>query len=466
MARLLRHLGRTWLLSERPGRSKEAKFGVGVGEGLADERGVGVPTALFVALTVFALGATWAQLGIHDIQLSSHERSREQAVNAAEAGVNAAMSALTTDADYPGGTGTLPGGVGEWDVTVEPIVTGDPADLRRLITSTGYAPNRTIANPQTRTLEAEVDLARSDGFEFGLFAGNGTITGANRTTVNGDVYSTDGITLANNTDIQGDVVTPSFVTTTNNSLIAGDIRAGTDVTLENSKTTIQGSVYSGGNVSVNGHVLRNVQAAGTITMGVAGQVDGVTAPQSPPPPVRVERLPTFTWDPNNYSPPPSTWSSSSAFMTNWSSKAIAGLPFNGHHKINSTGALDLDKKWKMDADVTIVTDGPVDLSKEIVNTTTSTLDLVVITTSTSGIVLSGAVTIPDSIRVLLFAPNGPVVFANLKHFSGAVYGESITVDQNFTLTWARPDAPGFTWTSATDVHYRVIVRVLREVPNP
>lgn len=424
------------------------------------EDGVGVPTALFVALAVFTLGATWTQIGIHDVTLSTHERAREQALNAAEAGINSAMSALTVDANYTTGTGTLSAQTGEWAVEVKPVVTTDPTDRRRQIIATGYAPTR--AQPSgVRTLEAEVDLETSDGFEFGLFAGAGTISGANHMTVNGDIYATHGIALANNSDINGDIVSPAYVSTSNSSVVAGDIRAGGDLTIENSQTTVQGSVFSGGNASINGHVAGNAQAAGTISVG--GVVDGTASPYSPPPAVEVQNLPVFTWDPANYSPAPATWSSTSSFWTDWSNKALGGLAFNGHHRINDTAALNLDRKWKMDADVTIVSDGKITLSKEVLNAGSGTLDLVVITTSASGIELNNNVTIPDSIRLLLFAPNGPVTFKNLKHFAGAVYGQTITVDQNFTLTFSEPDAPGFNWATSTAVHYDVFVRVLREV---
>lgn len=434
-----------------------------VRRGAASEAGVGVPTALFVALVVFSLGATWTQLGIHDVNLSTHERSREQALNAAEAGVNAAMSKLTLDAGYAGGSGTLAGGTGEYEIAVEPIATADPSDLRRKIVATGYVPGRTDPSPVVRRLEAEVDLETTDGFDYGLFAGAGALSGSNHMSVKGDVYSRDGITLQNNSDVSGDVITPAWVTTQGNTLIGGDVRAGGDVTLDNSSTTVQGSVFSGGAVVVNAHVMSDVQAAGSITVGTGGAVDGSLAPQSPPPAARVEPMPQFTWDPSNYTPPPSTWPSAESFHADWAASAAAGLPVNGHHRIEATGALALDQKWKMDADVTVVSDGPVTLSREVTNAGTSMLQLVVISLSEAGIEVTNSVTIPDSIRVLLFAPNGPVVFRNLKDFTGAVYGESIQVDQNFTLTSARPDVPGFTWGTSGDVHHRVVVRVLREV---
>ncbi|MBI2169647.1 MAG: hypothetical protein HYU28_09160 [Actinobacteria bacterium] len=443
-----------------------ARVGRAVPGLVADERGVGVPTAVFVSSIVFLLGATWAQIGVHDVQLSSYERCREQTLNAAEAGINAAMSELTIDSAYAGGTGTLAAKTGEYDIEVTPINTGDPDDLRRQIVATGYAPSRTSPNPCVRRLEAEVDLETTDGFDFALFAGAGTVTGDNHLTVNGDLYSTDGITLYNNSDVQGDVVSPKFVTTNNNSLIAGDVRAGENVTLNNSATTVQGSVFAGGACAVNAHVVGNVQAGGSISVGSSGRVDGSLAPNSPPPPVRVETLPTFTWNSSNYSPTPSTWSSTTAFYTDWSAKALTGIPFNGHHRITSSLPMSFDVKWKMDADVTIVSDGKISLNKEVTNAGSDTLNLVIISTSEEGIEMSGNVTIADSIHVLLFAPNGPVVFRNLKHFTGAVYGESVDVDQNFTLTWARPEAPGFSWTTSTDVHHRVIVRVLREMVVP
>lgn len=427
----------------------------------ASERGAGIITALVVGLIVLTLGITWSQIGVHHMQSSAHERGREQAVNVAEAGVNDAMSELTLDASFAGMQSSI-GGEGDFDVDVSPMST-DPTDMRRLITSTGYSPDRNDPRAVVRRYEAEVELETTDGFDFALFAGAGVLDGDNHMTVNGDVYGKDGVTLDNNTDVLGDVVSPAWVVTKNNTLVTGDVYSGGDVTLENSQTTIQGSVFSGGNVYVNAKVRGDVQAAGSVTLGPFGQVDGNIAEQSPPPPVRQEYLPTFQWDAANYSPAPTTWSSATAFRDEWFAHASTGQAFSGHHRITDTGTIVLDRKWSMGGDVTIVADGKVDLRRSITNATSETVDLVIVSFSEDGIELSNEMTLPDSIRVLLFAPNGPVDFNNLKHFTGAVYAESVLVDQNFTLTWMLPDVPGFSWTESSDVHYRVVLRVLREM---
>lgn len=424
---------------------------------LRDEHGLGIPTAMFVTLTVFVLGATWARIAVHSADRSAHDRSREQALQAAEAGVNAAMSRLTVDAAYAGGSGSLPDRTGDYDVAVAPVA---PGDLRRLITATGHAPERDAKRVVSRRLEAQVDLEPGDGFTYALFAGTGVLTGDNHMTVTGDVYGRDGVALANNTDIHGDVVSPSWVTVDNNTLVTGDIRAGGDVTLELSATTVQGSVYSHGNVVVKAHVEGDVQAAGSVTVQVGGQVDGDIAEYSTPPPVRTEALPEFTWDPADYSPAPSTWSSASAFKSHWQANANA---FSGHHRITDTAQITLDSSWTMSDDVTIVSDGMVKLTRDVTNAGSDTLYLVIVSFSEQGIEFTNNVTLPNSVKLLLFAQNGPVVFRNLKNFSGSVYARSIEADQNLTLSHSAFDVPGFSWSAATDVHYRVAMRVLREV---
>lgn len=430
----------------------------------ADERGVGLPTAMFTALTVFALGAVWSQVGVHSVERSVYDRSREQSVDAAEAGVNMAMSQLTLDPDYSGGSGTLNDSTGEYEVTVEPVDPSNPDDMRRRIVSTGYAPDRADHHRiAERRLEAQVDLEKATGFEYALFAGGGTVGGANHMTVSGDVYGQTGVHLTNNADVNGSIVSPGDVTTANNSLIAGDIRSDGNVTLENPATTVQGSVYAGGSISVNAQVRGDAQAGSTITVTNTGNVQGDVAPDSPPPPVVQEQLPTFTWDPANYDPAPTTWSSASDWQADFHAKAIAGTPYSGHHKINSTGAIALDKRWKIGDDTTIVTDGSVTLSRDVTNTAGATVDLVIVSFSTSGITFENNVTFPSNVRVLLFAPNGPVTFKNLKHFTGTVYSQSIQLDQNFTLTHSKLEPPGFSFDTATAVQYQVILRVLREV---
>lgn len=429
------------------------------------EDGVGVPTALLVAVTVFLLGATWTQLGLHSASISTHDKGREQALNAAEAGLNQAMSRLTLDKDYAGESGTLPGGVGEFETTVAPVDPTNPDDMRRLITADGYSPSKVAERPVERRMEAQVDVEEADGFDYAAFAGNGKIIVKNVLDVGGDLYAQGGVEAGNNTTALGDLKTPAYIDLGNQTIVEGSIYADGNVTI-GWNSTVQGSIYARGDVSLGNNTVveGDVQAGGTITLGSGASIQGGTAEGSPPPPVIQESMPTFTWNPDNYSPAPTTWLTTSAFRDQWLNNTGG---FNGHHKIDDTARLELDKKWKMNGDVTIVSDGEVVISHSISNATAGeTLDLVVISNHVDGISIKNGATIPDSIRVLFFAPNGTVHVDNNKHVAGTFYGETVSSINDLDLTGTAPDAPGFSWTAATTIHYRVVVRVLREVVAP
>lgn len=433
---------------------------------LDDDRGVGVPAAIAVVMITFFLAATWVQLSEHSMGISSHERGREQALHTAEAGINQAMSRLTIDGAYAGESGTLPGGVGEYEITVAPVDPNDPDDNRRLITANSWSPSQSAPRAVQRTLEAQVDLESTDGFDYAIFAANGGLTVKNRLESEGDIYSAAQIEAGNNSEVLGDVNALGSVTFGRGSVIEGSIFSDGDVFLGNN-AVVQGSVFAGGNVTLeNGAVVEgDVQAGGNVTLGTNATVNGQVAENSSPPPVTPESLPGFTWDATNYSPAPSTWSTTSDFRDHWLASVNADLPFSGHHKVEDTAVLDLDEKWAMDGDVTIVSDGPVHIERDITNATTGTLDLVVVSNHADGIFIKNGVTIPDSIRVLFFAPNGLVEVNNNKHLTGAFYGKQVTVMNDMDVTYNPPDAPGFSWEGAGDIRYRVVMRVLRDVTS-
>lgn len=429
-----------------------------------DERGIGVPTALFVGLTVFALGGLWAQIGIHDVQLSAYERGREQAVNAAEAGINMAMNQLTTDASYASGSGVLAASAGEFDVTVEAIDTGNPDDIRRKIVATGYAPDRDSESHSVRKLEAEVAVNPTDGFDFALFSEVLPISLGNGAEVDGDVYAANGLDSGNNAEFLGAITTSGGVQLGNDAVVSGSIRADGTVSVGNN-SSLQQNVYAGGDVSLaDGTTVAGfVQSGGVVNMGNGTSVAGGVAQHSAPPEVETLSVPTFTWNAANYTPNGVTWSSTAAFYASWKADANAGLPFHGHHRIGDADKLVLDAKWKMDNDVTIVTGGDVVIERDITNSTSNVLDLVIISTHANGVEIKNGVTIPDSIRLLVVAPNGKVTINNAKHLTGAVYADEIDAGNEMDVTWAPVLAPGFSWVDASSTHYDVVVHVLREV---
>ena len=432
----------------------------------ADEQGVSLVTAMVITLAVFAIGGVWTGLATHQYSQSARERQREQARNAAEAGANQAMSRLSADSGYTGSTlAVLPQGTGEYEVTVGPPPSStDPDDTRRYIVSTGYAPTKAAPHRVARRVEQQVDLISTSDFRFALFTAPGGVAGANNMTVNGDVYSDGNLILTNQATVSGSIISHGTVSTTSNVTIGGDIRAAGDVTINNTSTTVLGNVYSGGNVTLTGRVRGNVQAAGSIT---GGTVDGSRAQFSPPPPVQAQTVPTFTWNPLNYASP-YEWASPAAFQSHWATNKGA---FSGHHRVfcpsPCADGISLDAKWTMTGDVTIASDSPITMSREVDNGAGGaalTLTVASLSADSPAILMSNSISPPDSIRIALFAPNGPVSFKNRKSFSGAVYASSMSLDQQFTLTFVPVAITGFTWDLASSTHFVIQSRVFREVP--
>lgn len=439
---------------------------------VADERGTGIVTAITISLVVFILGTVWTGVAVHQVGSSSYERYREQALDAAEAGINYAMSQVAGDLHWAGTAAVfeLGDGTGEFEVTVSPLDPNDPDDLDRYIVAKGYAPSKTAQRRAARQLEQQIEMIPSDGFNFALFASPGGISGNNNSTVTGDVYSAADINLNQYAKIFGDVSSVGSVTTGNNSTIGGKVHAGVNATIQNSQTTVQGDVLAGGvsftnpNAVIGGRVDGNVQAGGTVSVS-GGSVGGTVTQNSPPAAPPVLAQPTFTWNPANY-PSTSTWTSASNFISYWSANKNA---FSGHHRIqggdDSSNKITLGDRWTMTGDVTLVANGPVVLSRDIVNATSGdvTLSIVSFSTRDPAIQFSNNVTMASSVKILLFAPDGVIDFSQLKDFHGAVYGKQIRLSQQFTLTHFPVTVPGFVWDASSAVHFDVEARTFREV---
>jgi hypothetical protein len=460
-----------------------------------DERGIGIVTALMVTLIVFATGAMWAQQAVHQTEGSGVERSREQALAAAEAGLNAAMAKLAQNSACPTTpvTGTIPG-VGEWEYSFpgvghpDYVNCADPDEYRRYVIAKGYAPSKTAARKQQRQLEQQIDLVATDGFKYALFASSGSITGANQITVRGDAYSRSAVTLANDSTVTGNLTSMGAVTLENSTLVTGTVWANgaVNVNTQGVGTGVgQDVLTSLGNINVESRIGGNAQAAGSITGG--GTVVGTRTPSSPaavPPDLT---LPTYTWSSSNYSSPtiwaPPTYTSpGSSFQTYFNANDLAfggthrittcGAPYTSYTCSPSVGAVSFNERWNMSSDTTIVSDGTVELSRDIGS---GTGNLVIVSeypgttcttpsTACNAVILSNNWSIPSTVKVLIFAQNGCVDVSNLKTFVGTIYARCIKLDNNFDLTYYPVAPPGFNWTTATSTHYTVQARSFREVP--
>ena len=461
-----------------------------------DERGVTVVLALMVTLVVFATGAMWVQQTVHQVEGSGVERSREQALAAAEAGLNAAMSRLSQDSTCPTSQtwqqGTLPG-VGDWEYSFPAVSDprylncSDPNEFRRYVIARGWSPSKTAPRVQHRQLEQQIDLVATDGFKYALFASSGGISGANQITVRGDAYSRSAVTIANNSTVTGNLTSYGAVTLENSTLVTGKVWANgaVDVNTSGSGSGVNGDVWTSvGNVNVVSRVGGNVQAAGSITG--SGTVVGTKSPNSAAPVPPARGLPPFAWASSNYTSPtvwaPPTYTSpASSFQTFFNAN---DLSFGGAHRITncaspyatwctpSPSGISFNEKWNMASDTTIVSDGPVELSRDI-NSGTGNLVIVSNYPGTScttpsaacnAVTLTNNWSIPSTVKVLIFAQHGCVDVSNLKTFVGAIYARCIKLDNNFDLTYYPVAPAGFDWSTATSTHYTVQARSFREVP--
>jgi cytoskeletal protein CcmA (bactofilin family) len=430
---------------------------------------VGIVTSLGITLTVFALAGTWLSLGIHQHESSAFERSREQAVHAAEAGINDAISRLAADIQYTGSSTvqTLRDETGEYEVSVSAVDPSDPYDTDRFISATGYAPSKTANQRAVRKVEQQVVLEPSDGFQYALFASPGGIAAGNNAQVRGDIYSAADVTFGNSALVYGDVVSRGTVTTANFSTIAGTIHAKVDVNVGSSNTTVQGNVFAGGNVTVNGRVMGDVQAGGTITVGTSGFIGGRRVANSTPPDPPLLGQPTFTWNATDYTLAYS-WTSGSTFMSHWSANVNS---FRYAHRSlggdDNSNKITLDQRWNASGDTTIVSNSPIGLARDITNTSGTDINAAFVTYSVRdpAISLTSQVTVRDpSLKILLFAPNGVIDFSQLKDFHGTVYAKQIRMGQNFTMSRAEFDIPGFDWDGSSATHFIVKLGTFREVP--
>ena len=477
-----------------------------------DERGVAMVTALMVVLVVFATGALWMQQSVHNTQQSGLERAREQALAAAEAGLNRMMSQLSTNANdctnsFTGSpaaplTGTISGG-GEYEVAFPQ--TGDTqyldcsngAEFRRYIIARGYAPSKASAVAR-RQVEQQIDLVGTDGFKYALFAASGGVTGANQITVRGDAYSTAPVTITNNSTITGNLTAQSSATLTGSTTVTGRVWAGgaVDVNTTGTGSGVGGDVWTSvGGINVVSRIGGNAQAAGSITG--TGTVGGSRIPNSPTAPPPTLTLPTFTWSSLNYTSP-CIWSTSLPPACDPSSTATtpAGAfqsyfngrlsNFSGVHRITSCGSpyssfsctpsvggITFGNNWTMTADTTVVSDGPITISRDI--STGSAGNLVIISkypgtlcttagTACNAVSLTNNWTIPSTVKVLIYAEYGCVDVDNLKTFTGTIYARCIDLDNNFDLTYYPSTPPGFDWSTASSVHFIIQARTFREVP--
>lgn len=122
-----------------------------------------------------------------------------QALNIAEAGINKALATLNKTAGNYNGESEVDLGVGSYTVTI----TNKGASAK-LITSTGYIPNKT--NPKVKkTISVVASNGVGTAFNYAIQIGEGGLKMDDGSMIKGSVYSNGNVKLDNDAKIIGDV---------------------------------------------------------------------------------------------------------------------------------------------------------------------------------------------------------------------------------------------------------------------
>jgi len=406
--------------------------------------------SVMLSAVVFMLGATWVAYATHESSSSSYDRRRQQAVDAANAGLVAADAALSRNAAHAGvGVTSFPGGSAHYETAVT-VDSSASTTFRRVITAIGYAPSKTAADKVVRTVRQVVDLDPL-GFQFAMFSESNIVTGSSSTVI-GDIYSVTDIVLGNSQDYIGSVYSLGKITTGSNQKITGYLSANGNVSVSSTSTDLFGSAYSGGNITVNGTVRDNAQAAGTISQ-CAPRVSGTCIAGTAPPAVPVQRLPTFVWNPANYAavtygvPPPKVNTQGVFYVT-------GDVTYSKNDTLWLTG------------NTTIIATGNITLPGNIENRSAggASLQLTVVSTGNGTIAPSNNFTIPSTVKTLLFT-KGLFDATNTSTFTGLLYAGSLSSGAHISVTYAPLDDTGFDWTAANPQTFTVRNVSTREIVN-
>lgn len=131
-------------------------------------------------------------------QNSKYSLEGIQATNLAEAGIDKAVASLNVSGGTYSGESEKTLGVGTYEVTVASV---DPSTSK--IVSTGYIPDKSNVKIK-RSVEIIVSKGIGASFNYGLQVGDGGLTIAKDSIIDGSVYSNGNITMAQNTRITGD----------------------------------------------------------------------------------------------------------------------------------------------------------------------------------------------------------------------------------------------------------------------
>lgn len=445
---------------------------------LRTDGGSSIAAVMIVMLAVSAVGVGAMQTSQHTTNVSTVDRERVQAEAAAEAGVNDAIRRIQAGAgcdvsataaqtlnDTTGSTGSF-----RTQILPEAGTTCGQT-LERVIHAWGYPPNGNTRS--LRHLEVTVDLAPQAGFPYALFAdGNtGSILVKNSGTVTGDIYAENLDQSKNNINAQN-IITPGSFTAQNNSVYSGTVWAAGNITLGNNSSVGKSVIASGtapssaGTITLgsNSVVGQDAIARSTVTLSNGAVIQGATSqnnPNTPPPPIL--HKPTFTWNPANYSPAPTTGTSAVITAALLASKAA----LHGTYYATDTGTIYVPSGSTVNGNLTIITNGKISVDG-FMNASGGPWQVVLVALSTASdaFVPTSAFTASSGLDVLFFTAGGFDMKNNVT-FKGAVYADTIDAKNTLTVTkstslYTNPPV-GFTFDASSSTRYVAVPTLWREI---
>ena len=439
-----------------------------------EESGIAMVVAMMVVFVVVLLSIVILDLSIHNVDQAAYDRKRVTSVAASEGGIDQAWNLVqyTRPENLPcaapnvGTLGSAPGPA-QYTVTYTwygPTGTTLPCPLSQLNVPTAVLVTSTGTTNQgvPRTMQAYMTLSPTlGGFGAAVIAVQNT-TFNNNFIINGslgndgDIYITNGnLTVTNTPNIYGNVyVHNGSVTMTNNNKIVGNLWANGSITLDSPASVTGNAISSTSSISSNGSIGGDATAGTTIASGLS--VGGTRYPNSPqgPPPTQAfpllcqvaiagtcNALPWTGYTLHTYT----DCAAPRAFLRSgtltgdhvlWIN-AVCNLAIQNNDVINFTGNL------------AIVTQGGVTMNNQNNWNGAAGTNLYFITNYRTGLncatgnynIATGNNSNFTNAKVFFYSPC-TVTLNNQNDFTGQVIGDSVVINNHFTMNATPVVVPG------------------------
>ncbi len=416
-------------------------------------------TAVMVIAVSSAMALIILSNGQHADRTSQRGRNWELAIQHADAGVQQAVSKIQA------GNGAVPAPFS--GTTAEGSYNVSVTSLGRNRYQIDAEGSSGVHESLTASRSVRMILAPPRSFKYALFSLTDIDT-KNTDYVEGDIWANGSVRVDQNDEIVGSITAATgWVFLDNTSLVGGDVIAGgydpsngTSITVETG-SSIAGKATGASTIPActddPAHLKYKINVVGSIggatkTWGTktgSGSTGPLTTGVCVSAPA-TKSIPTFTYNPANYSPAPTEFATVASFNT-W--VAANKSNFSGTYYVKGAGAIDINGV-SLAGDTTIIAESAaIDAFGGVGVSNANTLDKVFVLvsyyqppagsvcTNNGGNPADCAIGIknnfaPDgNTATLLYAPNGPVSFKNNAEFNGAVYANDIVLKNNMELIY-------------------------------